>query len=97
MDLVAALKQLTTDGRISQGWSCGETIDSILLSSTDTPLSGIEIIEAYNKWKLLNSYKINRRSAYPSIPDQLDMIFHNGIDAWKAQIQAIKDRYPKPQ
>ena len=43
-----------------------------------------------------NGYKINRRNEYPSIPDQLDDIFHNGLDAWKATIQTTKDKYPKP-
>ena len=32
---------------------------------------------------------------YPSIGDQLDDIYHNGIDAWKATIKATKDKYPK--
>ena len=41
-------------------------------------------------------YQRNRAAAYPSWQDQLDNIFHNGIDAWKADIQAIKDQYPKP-
>lgn len=36
-----------------------------------------------------------RQSEYPSIQDQLDKIFHEGLDAWKAEIQAIKDKYPK--
>ena len=36
-----------------------------------------------------------RAKAYPSIPDQLDVIFHSGIDAWKASIQLVKDKYPK--
>ena len=38
----------------------------------------------------------NRRNNYPTIPDQLDDIFHNGLDAWKATIQTTKDKYPKP-
>ena len=41
-------------------------------------------------------YQRDRAAAYPSWQDQLDNIFHNGIDAWKADIQAIKDQYPKP-
>lgn len=41
-------------------------------------------------------YQRDRVRAYPSIGDQLDNIFHNGIDAWKADIQAIKDQFPKP-
>lgn len=41
-------------------------------------------------------YQRDRAIAYPSWQDQLDNIFHNGIDAWKADIQAIKDQFPKP-
>ena len=37
----------------------------------------------------------NRRVAYPEIQDQLDDIYHNGIDGWKATIKAIKDANPK--
>ena len=37
----------------------------------------------------------NRASDYPSIAEQLDEIFHNGLDAWKATIQETKDKYPK--
>lgn len=37
----------------------------------------------------------NRKNDYPSIPDQLDDIFHNGLDGWKATIQETKDKYPK--
>lgn len=41
-------------------------------------------------------YARKRASEYPSIEDQLDQIFHSGIDAWKTTIQATKDKYPKP-
>ena len=48
-------------------------------------------------WDLENdSYKSQRKAEYPSIEDQLDDIYHNGIDAWKATIKATKDKYPKP-
>ena len=42
-----------------------------------------------------NEYKMQRENEYPSIQDQLDDIYHNGIDGWKATIKAIKDKYPK--
>ena len=38
----------------------------------------------------------DRKYAYPSIADQLDDMFHNGFDAWKATIQEVKDDNPKP-
>ena len=40
-------------------------------------------------------YSRKRAKEYPSVVDQLDNIFHNGIDAWKATIQTTKDKYPK--
>ena len=41
-------------------------------------------------------YARKRAAEYPSVVDQLDDIYHNGIDAWKATIKATKDKYPKP-
>ena len=47
-------------------------------------------------WDLENdSYKSKRRKEYPSIEDQLDDIYHNGIDGWKATIKVTKDKYSK--
>ena len=40
-------------------------------------------------------YQRNRAESYPSIEDQLDDLYHNGIDGWKKTIKAIKDKYPK--
>ena len=42
-------------------------------------------------------YKFDRLNDYPSIADQLDLIYHSGIDAWKAKIKETKDKYPKPE
>ena len=42
------------------------------------------------------AYKEKRANEYPSVVDQLDDIYHNGIDGWKATIKATKDKYPKP-
>jgi len=52
-------------------------------------------MDAVNAWVDPEAYKYQRAMAYPSIADQLDQIYHEGIDAWKATIQAVKDRYPK--
>tara|TARA_R110000764_G_C10694024_1_gene344244 strand:+ start:19 stop:432 length:414 start_codon:yes stop_codon:yes gene_type:complete len=42
------------------------------------------------------TYAEKREAEYPAIGDQLDDIYHNGIDSWKSTIKAIKDKYPKP-
>tara|TARA_B100000900_G_C20566056_1_gene711159 strand:+ start:1379 stop:1747 length:369 start_codon:yes stop_codon:yes gene_type:complete len=41
-------------------------------------------------------YKEQRQLEYPPIEEQLDKIYHSGVNAWKADIKAIKDKYPKP-
>lgn len=40
-------------------------------------------------------YQRNRAAEYPSFADQFDLLYHGGYEAWKAAIQAVKDRYPK--
>ena len=43
-----------------------------------------------------NAYKTLRVAEYPSIADQLDYIYHNGVDAWKENIiDPVKNKYPK--
>ena len=43
------------------------------------------------------SYTDARKAEYPPLEEQLDKIYHSGVDAWKADIKAIKDKYPKTQ
>ena len=52
-------------------------------------------LAAVNAWVDPEAYKYQRAAEYPSIADQLDKIFHDGIDEWKETIQAVKDKYPK--
>ncbi len=43
----------------------------------------------------IQDYQSKRKAEYPKIEDQLDQIYHQGLEAWKADIQLIKDKYPK--
>ena len=67
-----------------------------------TPLSDADIAQmaidatAFAAELAANGYKTDRAAAYPSIADQLDQIYHEGLDAWKATILAVKAEYPKP-
>ena len=61
----------------------------------DSQPSDDELNAAFIAWKAAEEYKINRANEYPSVIDQLDDIYHNGIDGWKATIKAVKDKYPK--
>ena len=42
------------------------------------------------------STQYQRDRIYPSVEQQLDEIFHKGLDEWKKTIQAVKDKHPKP-
>ena len=52
----------------------------------------MELIDA---WVDPEQYKYDRANEYPSIADQLDALYHKGYDGWKAEIEAIKNKYPK--
>lgn len=43
------------------------------------------------------TYQELRAAEYPSFADQFDLLYHGGYDAWKAEIQAVKDKYPKTE
>lgn len=75
----------------------GEPDYSLLIwESEDVPKpTEAEFAEAVTKAQAM-TYQTDRRSAYPAIAEQLDTLFHGGIEAWREQIQAIKDEYPKP-
>ena len=72
--------------------SNGEVIE-LLDAEYDAKITALATQKDYDANQ---SYKDKRAAEYPSIPDQLDDIFHNGLDAWKATIQTTKDKYPKP-
>lgn len=84
-----------------------ETFNSIIWFPSDTlffredmpslpsPITWEEFNDRLEKAQAAVIWTYGRQTEYPSIEDQLDKIFHEGLDAWKAEIQAIKDKYPK--
>ena len=64
-----------------------------LTKPTDDQLATYE--SSGNDEEALNVILNNRKQEYPSMADQLDDIYHNGIDGWKATIKVTKDKYPK--
>jgi hypothetical protein len=70
------------------------SIDSV--NAFDAEGNKVQIdMTAVNAWVDPNAYKYQRAKEYPSIVDQLDTLYHSGLDAWKAQIKTVKDKYPK--
>jgi hypothetical protein len=66
-------------------------LDSVQTQPTDeeiqTEIARLTYLESINQYQ--------RDRQYPPMNEQLDNIFHNGVDAWKADIQVIKDAVPK--
>jgi hypothetical protein len=95
MDIAKAIKAINNSAEFTVN---AEDINQITWLNGTTPIPTNEIlakqqelIAEYNA----KQYQRDRANEYPSIVDQLDDIFHNGIDSWKATIQTIKDKYPK--
>ena len=61
------------------------------ISTSDILAKQKELQTAYDNLE----YQRKRADEYPSIADQLDDLYHNGIDGWKTTIKTIKDKYPK--
>jgi len=63
-----------------------------------TPISKADIeakvIELQSDYDALQ-YQRKRAEEYPSMADQLDKIYHSGLNEWKKVIKATKDKYPK--
>ena len=65
---------------------------SVTLDNAKVTAARKAIDDAYAAKK----YQRDRAAEYPSVVDQLDLIYHSGVNAWKAKIKETKDKYPKP-
>jgi len=95
IDIISAIKKINRKAEVSIN---ADDINQITWHNGTTPIPTNEIlakqqelIAEYNA----KQYQRDRANEYPSMADQLDDIFHNGIDGWKATIQTIKNKYPK--
>lgn len=97
-DINLALLQLGKNAnryRLNQNCTPHEIIEWDSANSDSQPTDD-ELNTAYTAWKTANEYKNNREKEYPTVVDQLDLIYHSGVDTWKVKIKETKDKYPKP-
>ena len=91
IDITNALASLTPNAQWVLRIDKLEWLDSVQTQPTDeeiqTEIARLTYLESINQYQ--------RDRQYPPMNEQLDNIFHNGVDAWKADIQAIKDAVPK--
>ena len=94
-DIISAIKAINPSAEVSVNAEDFEQITwlngTAVISKADIEAKQAELQTAYDNKK----YQRDRAAEYPSIVDQLDDIYHNGIDGWKATIKVTKDKYPK--
>ena len=97
--IMDAILAINPDAKVSiKNDAENHVYDEITWHDGTTPISDIDIAAKKAELQIKyenNEYQRKRAAEYPSIEDQLDDIYHNGIDGWKATIKAIKDKYPK--
>ena len=94
-DIYHAIKAINSDAEFSVD---DENVNTIIWHNNTTPISVEDILAKQKELQTTyanNKYQRDRAVAYPSIKQQLDDLYHNGIDGWKTTIKAIKDKYPK--
>jgi hypothetical protein len=97
IDTAAAIRSLRPDSQ----WAVEEDLsgnDVVTWISGGVQPTADEITAERTRLQAVydaKAYARSRAAEYPSMADQLDDIYHNGIDAWKATIKTTKDKYPK--
>ena len=94
-NIIKSILAINPSARVSVN---ANDIKQITWHSDTKPISEADILAKQKELKAqydANEYQRKRELEYPSIADQLDDLYHNGIDGWKKTIKAIKDKYPK--
>jgi hypothetical protein len=95
IDIIKAILAINPSAEVSVNAEDFEQITwhngTAVISKADIQAKQAELQTEYDAKK----YQRDRAEEYPSIKDQLDDIYHNGIDGWKTTIKVTKDKYPK--
>ena len=94
-DIISAIIAINPNAEVSVN---GEDYNQITWLNDTTPISEADIKAKQTELQTEfdnKEYQRKRAVEYPSIKDQLDDIYHNGVDGWKTTIKAVKDKYPK--
>tara|TARA_R100000234_G_C4853358_1_gene116121 strand:- start:90 stop:386 length:297 start_codon:yes stop_codon:yes gene_type:complete len=94
IQIIKAIVAINPDAQVSVNGNDYDQIDwgtTSVISKSDIDAKIVELQADYDS----KQYQRDRQPEYPSIADQLDDIYHNGIDGWKTTIKAVKDKYPK--
>ena len=96
--VIKAIQKIKADAQVSVS---DDDINTIVWENGETPIPKADIeakmVEVQAEHDALE-YSRKRQVEYPSIADQLDYIYHNGVTKWKTDmITPVKEKYPKPE
>ena len=96
-DIIQSILAINPNAEVSVN---ADDIKQITWHNGTTPIAEADILAKQAELQAdyeAKEYQRKRASEYPSIADQLDDLYHNGIDGWKSSIKAVKDKHPKGQ
>ena len=89
--ILKAILKIKSDAKVSVTGTDIDTADIVWHDNNPTNITKDQIKSKIQEIE----YMDKRASEYPSIVDQLDDIYHNGVAGWKKTIKTTKDKYPK--
>ena len=95
IDIIKSIKAINPNAEVVVR---GNDVTQIEWHNDTTPIAEADILAKQKELQTAydnNAYQRSRAVAYPPMAEQLDDIYHNGVDAWKATIKTVKDKYPK--
>ena len=94
-DIMKSIQAIDPDAKVTV---YEDNVDKIVWNDESKKISKEDILAKQKELQTAydnNKYQRDRAEEYPPILDQLDDLYHNGIDGWKTTIKAVKDKYPK--
>jgi hypothetical protein len=93
IDICTAITSIKKDAQVAVS---GDDINTLVwYDGNPTNITNQQILDKQSELQALEDVYVNRRNEYGSIVSQLDEIYHNGLDSWKARIANIKLNNPK--
>ena len=95
---------VTTNNPIALGWKYPDvggisTREGVVTGWPDSlPELTQDLVDAIEaEWTASEGHKEDRRKSYPSLEEQMDILYHSGVDGLKTELKKTKDKYPKAQ
>ena len=93
IDICTAILAIKSDAQVSVSGNDINTLE--WHDNNPTGITNQQILAKQVELQALEDVYDNRRKEYGTVIDQLDKIYHEGLDSWKARISSIKAKYPK--